>query len=186
MTKALIVIDMLEGYMKDTDNPKKIIRNIVKLIKEFKKRKKKVILSVPDFNYSIKNPVMIKLWGEEFKDDLQGRKLIKELSNFKYDKIVKKHEYSAFYDTDFEKYCTGNKIDELYFTGVFSGCCVLFSAVDSAYRHIQPYLVTDAAGGPKKLLVDKDWHKNTRDTFKLMVGPLITTNKLVYKLGQQQ
>lgn len=184
MVNALIVIDMLEGYMKDTHNPKKIIKNIVKLIKEFKKRKKIVILSVPDFNYSIKNPVMIKLWGEEFKNDPQGRKLIKELSHFKYDKIVKKHEYSTFYDTDFEKYCKQNKIDELYFTGVFSGCCVLFSAVDSAYRHIQPYLVTDAAGGPRKSLVDKNWHKNTCDSFKLMIGPLITTNKLIHKLEQ--
>jgi hypothetical protein len=56
--------------------------------------------------------------------------------------------------------------------------------VDAAYRHIQPYLVTDAAGGPKISLVDKDWHKNTCDAFKLMIGSLITTNKLIYKLGQ--
>lgn len=184
MVIALIVIDMLEGYMKDTENPQKIIKNIAKLVKQFKKRKKKVILAVPEFNYSRKNPVMIKLWGEEFKDDPKGRKLVKELSSFKFDKTVKKHEYSAFYDTDLENYCKKNKIDELYFTGVFSGCCLFFTAADAAYRYIQPYLVTNASGGAKRSLVHKSWRQITHKRFKLMLGPLIITKKLIECLNR--
>ena len=38
---------MFKGYMKDTDNPKKIIQNQVRLIKEFKKHKYKVIIVSP-------------------------------------------------------------------------------------------------------------------------------------------
>ena len=183
MTKALVIIDMLKGYMEDTDNPKKIIKNQVKLIKAFKKNKYKVIISIANPKKTAKNPVMYRLWGEEFKDDPEGKKLVKELTQFKFDKIIKKSEYSIFYKTDFEKYCKKQKIDEIYFAGVFAGCCLFFSAVDAAYRRIQPYLITDAAGGAKKTLVGKGWDKGTQIRFKKMIGPLINSKNLIEKLN---
>ena len=93
MAEALIVIDMAEGYMKDTSSSKKVISNISKLIQAFKKKGNKVILSMPKFDSKRKNPVMIRLWGEEFKDDPESQKLVKELSNFKFDKKIEKVEY---------------------------------------------------------------------------------------------
>jgi len=182
MTKALIVIDMLEGYMKDTDNPGKIVANISKLIQTFKKKGNKVILSIPKFGSKRKNPVMIKLWGEEFKNDPESQKLVKELSKFHFDKVIEKFEYSSFFKTDLEKYCKKHNVTDLYFTGVFSGCCVFFTAVDSAYRIIQPHLVTDASGGPRRSMVNKGWQQDTFKRFKLMVGPIITTKKLIEKM----
>jgi len=179
MTKALIVIDMLEGYMKDTDNSKKIIKNISSLIKTFQQNDLKVILSMPKFGSKRKNPVMIRLWGEELKGNPDDSKIIKELSCFKYDKIIEKSEYDVFYKTKFETYCKTNNIDELYFSGVFSGACIFFSAAGAAIRKIQPYLITDASGGPRRSLVNKGWQQDTFKRFKLMIGPLISTNKLI-------
>ncbi|MHA1721274.1 MAG: isochorismatase family cysteine hydrolase [Promethearchaeota archaeon] len=182
--KALVIIDMFKGYMKDTDNPKKIIKNQVKLIKEFKKHKYKIIIVKATPKKTAENPVMFRLWGEEFKDEPKSKQLVDDLNKLKYDKTIIKTEYSVFYKTDFEKFCKQNKIDELYFTGVFSGCCVLFSAVDSAYRRIQPILITDATGGPRRSMVNKGWQQDTFKRFKLMIGPLITTNKLIKSLNK--
>jgi len=182
MAKVLIVIDMVEGYMKDTDNPDKIIGNISRLILAFKKKGNKVILSKPQFGNKRRNPVMIRLWGEEFKNDPGSQKLVKGLSKFKFDKKIEKVEYSYFFKTDLEKYCRKHNITDLYFTGVFSGCCVFFSAVDSAHRVIQPHLVTDASGGPKKSLVNKNWQQDTFKRFELMIGPVITTKTLIKKM----
>lgn len=70
---------------------------------------------------------------------------------------------------------------ELYFTGVFSGACVYFSAVDAAQRMIQPYLVTDATGAPRRSMVEKGWNQHTKEKFKLMIGPLITTKGIENK-----
>ncbi|MBT4651817.1 cysteine hydrolase [Candidatus Woesearchaeota archaeon] len=182
MAEALIVIDMAEGYMKDTSSSKKVISNISKLIQAFKKKGNKVILSMPKFDSKRKNPVMIRLWGEEFKDDPESQKLVKELSNFKFDKKIEKVEYSGFYKTDLERYCKKHDITNLYFTGVFSGCCIFFSAVDAAYRMIQPHLVTDASGAPKGKLINKSWHQDTIKRFKLMIGPAISTKKLIDKM----
>ena len=119
---------------------------------------------------------------KEFKDDPEGKKLVKELTQFKFDKIIKKSEYSIFYNTDFEKYCKKQKIDEIYFAGVFAECCIFFSAVDAAYRHIQPYLITDASGCAKTK-IEKERRKRTEYMFKLMLGPLITTKNLIKKLS---
>ena len=183
MAKALIVIDMLRGLMKDTDDPRKIIRNQIKLIEAFKKNNCRAILALHDYERGYKNPVMIRLWGEEFEDDPEGKKLVPELERFEFDKIVKKQEYSAFYRTDLERYCKNNKIGELYFTGVYCGCCIFFSAVDAAYRQIQPYLVIDATGSGKKSLVGLNTEKETYKRFKLMIGPLVRTDKLIEQIS---
>ncbi|MGD2251227.1 MAG: isochorismatase family cysteine hydrolase [Candidatus Methanofastidiosia archaeon] len=182
MVKALVIIDMLQGYMKDTDNPEEVIENQIKLIKEFKNHNLPVILSIPDTKQTTQNPVMFRLWGQEFKDDPEGKKLIKELTEVEYDNVVQKSEYSAFYKTDLEKYCKQNNIDEMYFTGVFCGCCVFFSAVDAAYRHIQPYLVRDAAGSPRKSLVSEGFRRETLEKFETTIGPLVTTEELINNL----
>lgn len=179
MVKALIVIDMLEGYMKDTHNPKEVIENIKKLAVAFHKKKYKLILSVPKFDRKEQNPVMIRLWGEEFKGDPENQKLVKDLRDIRFDKAIIKEEYSAFYKTDLEAYCAKNKIDELYLTGVFSGCCVSYTGLDAAYRHIQPYMVSDAAGGPKRGLLSTYRHKITLSNFKQMMGPVVSTKELI-------
>ena len=181
--KALIIIDMLNGFMKDTDNPKKIIKNQISLIKSFKKHKLPIILVSGNIK-SKPNPVMTWLWGEELKDNPADKEVISELKKFKYDKHIKKSEYDVFYKTDFEKYCKQKGIDELYFSGVFSGACVFFSAAGTAMRGIQPILITDATGGPRRSLVNKGWQQDTFKRFKLLIGPLTTTNKLIKLLNK--
>jgi len=183
MVKALVVMDMSKGEMKNVDNPKKIIKNQVKLVTEFKKHNLPVILvggSSPK-KYK-KNPVMIRLWGEEFKDDPEGINIVPELLKFKYDLALSKPEYDVFYNTDFEKYCKKKKIDEIYFTGIYSGCCVYFSSAGAAIRAIQPYLVEDATGSPRKNMVNKGWHKDTLERYKLMIGPVISTKQVIKEL----
>ena len=122
--------------------------------------------------------------GEELKDDPEERKVVEDLAGFIYDKVVEKSEYSAFYNTDLEEYCNQNQISEMYFTGIFSGRCVYFTAVDAAYRRIQPFLATDAGGGPKESLTEK-WQKYTLEGFKTMMGPLMTTEQLIKELNER-
>ena len=176
MVQALVIVDMHRGYMKDVDNPEEIIQNQINLIKTFKTHKLKVILFVINPQKTAENPVMYRLWGEEFKNDPEALEVVKELAELDYDKIVEKSEYSIFYRTDLEKYCGEQDIDELYFAGVFGGCCIFFSAADAAYRRIQPYLVTDAVGDPRE---SKD---ETHRRFELLIGPLITTKELIKKI----
>ena len=152
------------------------------LIKAFRRKHHKIILARPSIKNHKKNSVMIRLWGEEFKDDPKGKLLVTELRKIKFDKIIDKSEYSAFYNTDLQIYCNKNRIDELFLTGTFSGACVYFTGVDAAYRHIQPYYVNDAVGSPKKSLVGIKWKGDTIKKFKLMIGPLVNTKDVLKNL----
>ena len=173
MVKALINIDMIKGNTLDIYNLKEIIYNQVKLIEAFNKHNLPIIVVTGKPN-SNTNPVMLRLWGDEFANEPEKKELIPEIENSKYSIIIEKTEYSAFFETGLEQYCRDNNIDELYFTGVYSGCCVYFSAVDAAYRKIQPYLVTDASTTEKQEL-----HDSNCEQFKSVIGPLIKTQEVI-------
>ena len=177
MVKALIIIDMIKGNTLDIYNSNEIISNQVKLIEEFNKNNLPVIV-VTGKSDAEKNPVMQRLWGDEFTDEPEKKELIPEVANSKHSIIIEKSEYSAFFQTRLEQYCKDNNIDELYFTGVYSGVCVYFSAVDAAYRKIQPYLVTDASTTEKQ-----EWHDRNCNQFETVIGPLIRTEDVIKSLN---
>ena len=76
-----------------------------------------------------------------------------------------------------EQICKKEKITELYLAGISSGCCVYFTAADAAMRGIQPILVTDASGAP-----DEKTHRRNEENYRDLLGPIISTNKLIEKL----
>src|SRR3989344_5470979 len=187
MSKALIIVDMINADVKHRKDKPELIANQLKLIHFFKKKGHKVILTKGKIGVS-ENPVMTRLWGDEYagksktaeiarREFLHNVDIINELKVVAGSKIISKQEYSAFYKTDLEKYCKKNHIDELYFCGISSGCCVYFTAVDAVYRRIQPYLVTDASGS-----ISRGRHRKNIDNFKIMIGPVLTTKQLLNKL----
>ena len=183
MVKALFIIDMIKAAKTDTHNYEGIIKNQLKLIDEFNKNKLPVII-ITGKPRKKKNQVMLKLWGDEDKVNAKKGldKLDSRIEKAKRTKLLKKSEYDMFFQTDLEEYCRKKKIDEIYLCGVYSGCCIYFSGAGAAMRGIQPYLVTDAAGGPRKDLVSGGWQQNTFKRFKLMIGQLITTKELIKEL----
>lgn len=60
----------------------------------------------------------------------EEKKVVQELLHSRYGYYVAKPEYSAFYKTKLESICSKEKIKELCFTGLSSGCCVYFSAAE--------------------------------------------------------
>jgi nicotinamidase-related amidase len=68
-----------------------------------------------------------------------------ELVDFRRDVIFDKNVYSC-YNEEFRKYLRENDIDELYFCGVNTGCCVLHSAFDSYNDLVSTYVIEDLCG----------------------------------------
>ena len=168
---------MAKSYRLDTYNAQEILDNQLRLIDAFNEKKLPVIIVTGD--KSKPNPVMVRLWGNE-SSDLKKRGLdviVPEIAKAKRTKLIKKSEYDAFFRTDLESFCKKKKIDELYFCGVYSGVCVYFSAAGAAMRGIQPYLVIDAASTEQP-----SWHKKNCASFKMLLGPLITTKQLLKEI----
>lgn len=177
MTRALIIIDMLARDVHKLYNRKTILKNQVALMRAFTERMEKVILvGGPKSGVPRKklNPVMRKLWGNENSQDPSKNKVIPALLGEHFDLYIDKPEYSAFFKTKLAQYCKQNKINELYFCGIYAGCCVYFSAADAAMRGIQPYLVIDAVASPSPKRT-----KMNADNFKTFIGPVVKTSELI-------
>lgn len=188
MKKGLIIIDMFNADVIKREDKSKLISNQLKLISAFKKKGHKIILTQGKLGTK-PNPVMDRLWGDEYAPKKGSKKekrkkflwnisIIDELKNAKPDKIISKESYSSFYNTDLENYCKKNKITELYFCGISSGCCVYFSAIDSVYRRVQPYLVTDASGS-----TSSKQHKINIDNFTTFAGPSLSTKEVLMNMN---
>jgi isochorismate hydrolase len=180
MARGLIIIDMVKSYRLDTYNVKEILNNQIKLIDAFNKHKLPVIVVTGDPKAK-PNPVMVRIWGNEAKKYKKKglNKLVPEIAEAKYNKLIKKSQYDAFFKTDLERYCKNKKIDKLYFCGVYSGVCVYFSGAGAAMRRIQPYLVTDASSTESLKL-----HKKNCIDFKEIIGQLITTKELLKEISR--
>lgn len=178
--KALIIIDMGVKDVKKRRDKGVLIKNQLKLIKAFNDARQLVILTggaKSGRNKPTTNPVMLRLWGNELSKNPEENKLIPELLHSDYDYYIVKPEYSAFYKTRLENICRKRKINELYFAGIYSGCCVYFTAADAAMRGIQPYLVSDASGAPNAKI-----HKKNIAKYSDVLGPVLSTNQVIKKI----
>jgi hypothetical protein len=75
MAKGLIIIDMIVRDVKKLRNSNTVVKNQLKLIDNFAKRKHKVIL-VSGSSAGKSNPVMRRLWGSEGMHDVKGNSVI--------------------------------------------------------------------------------------------------------------
>jgi nicotinamidase-related amidase len=93
---------------------------------------------------------MTAQWWPEIKE---GRSLIKgtegveiyhEIKPRKTEKIIWKHRYSAFYNTDLEIILRGMQVTDLIMTGVLTNCCVESTARDAFSRDFRVFFLADA------------------------------------------
>lgn len=172
--KALLVIDMQEEGMKGLYKKVEIVKNILKLIDKFNSKNYKVIQSKVWIT-DPKKTSMTKLWPNEGIANTKGAEIILELKDKKFDKIIKKTNYSAFFGTQLDNYLKKNKVKELYIVGIHSGCCILFTGVDAYYRNYDVFFVKDAissAGGKKSVI-------NGLKNFEMFCGKTISTSQLI-------
>lgn len=167
---------------------KSLVANQIELIKKFKEKSLPIIFTGAKFGAK-PNPVYDRLWGDEYGNNSKSKKevdvirrknlsILPELMELGCDKFVEKENYSAFFNTNLEKYCKEKNITELYFVGISSGCCVHYTAVDAMYRRIQPIMISDATSSPSP-----KWHKKNIENFTVFIGPVMTTKKVIKSLN---
>ncbi len=69
-----------------------------------------------------------------------------ELAPLPGEKIVQKHRYSAFYNTDMETVLRCLKIEDLVVVGTMTNMCVESTVRDAYYRDYRVFLLADGTG----------------------------------------
>jgi ureidoacrylate peracid hydrolase len=192
---ALLMIDMQNDFLDKkspayTKNAEYIIANLKKLIKTARRVKIPVIYTAHCHQDSKIDGGMTAKWWPEIRDKkilvagskgaeiinelkplsrscVQGRGLVKE-------KIIYKHRYSAFYNTDLEIYLRGLGVTDLIITGIMTGICCDSTARDAFFRDFRVFVIADStAAGENEL------HLNSLKILAYAFAYVTTTDNII-------
>jgi ureidoacrylate peracid hydrolase len=151
---ALLVVDMQrffadpagKGYLPCT---KAIMPNVLRLQRVFRKARRPVIYTRHAHHPQMLDAgVMARWWKENIVEGTPESEIIAELAPRPSEKVVTKHRYSAFYDTDLQTVLRSLRIEDLVICGVMTNMCVESTARDAYFRDYHTFLPADATGAP--------------------------------------
>lgn len=154
---ALLVIDMQNDFVKP-DAPMCVpmateaVPNISKLITLCREKGSTIIYTAHVHGKDRSDMgLMSDFWPpidsqEALVDNTYGADIYSALAPEKEDVLIKKHRYSAFYNTDLEHYLESKEIDTLIITGTVTNMCCDSTARDAQFRDYKVIFVSDATG----------------------------------------
>lgn len=185
---ALLVIDMQNDFLNNkspayTENAKYIIPNLQELIKTARTHKIPVIYTAHYHQDPKIDGGMTAEWWPDIRNQetlvagTKGAEIIKELKPLAKEKIIYKHRYSAFYNTDLEIYLRGLGVTDLIVTGIMTGICVESTVRDAFFRDFRVFVVSDGtAAGEQEL------HLNSLKILAYAFAYIITTKDIIAKM----
>ncbi|UCC81249.1 MAG: isochorismatase family protein [Candidatus Zixiibacteriota bacterium] len=149
---ALLVIDMQEFFL-DESSPTftcgglAILPKLKGLISAFRDSGRPVIYTRHVHNPQLNDIGIMEWWWEgiclEGSPESEVHKSIAPLTE---DKVIFKHRYSAFYNTDLETVLRCLKIEDLVICGIMSNLCCESTARDAYFRDYRVFFPADGTG----------------------------------------
>jgi nicotinamidase-related amidase len=151
---ALLVIDMQRffadpggrGYLSCTAA---IVPNLRQLLKVFRRARRPVIFTRHAHHPRMLDAgIMVRWWKENIVEGTPDSEVISGLAPRASEKVVTKHRYSAFFDTDLQTVLRSLRIEDLIISGVMTNMCVESTARDAYFRDYRCLIPADATGAP--------------------------------------
>jgi len=149
---ALLVVDM-QNFFLDSQSPTftcsgpVILPNIKKMIEAFRKADRPVIYTKHVHHPDGMDAGIMGWWWEGMC--LEGSpesEIHPTIKPEQHEKIVLKHRYSAFYNTDLETILRCRGIEDLVICGIMTNMCCESTARDAYYRDYRVFFPADGTG----------------------------------------
>ncbi len=150
MGAALLVVDMLKEFVYGRlgfENARKIVPNIVKLVKEARKRKIPIFFICDSHK---QEDYELKIWGPHALEGSEEAQLIPQLKPEEGEGIIKKNTYDGFFKTSLEKELKKKRVSEVILAGIMSDICVQHTAAGAFFREFKVVIVKDAVAALTK------------------------------------
>jgi nicotinamidase-related amidase len=100
-----------------------------------------------------------------------------ELAPLPGEKVILKHRYSAFYNTDLETVLRCIKIEDLVIGGVMTNLCCESTARDAYYRDYRVFFLADGTGS-----INEEMHEASLLNLAFGFAYITTTNSIIGEL----
>lgn len=149
---ALLVVDM-QVFFLDPASPSytcggpAILPNLKKVIQSFRQAGRPVI-----FTRHVHHPdhldagIMAWWWEGMCLEGSPESEIHPDISPQHGEKVIFKHRYSAFYNTDLETILRCLKIEDIVIAGLMTNMCCESSARDAYYRDYRVFFLADGTG----------------------------------------
>lgn len=155
---ALLVIDM-QNFFLDPQSPTyteggtAIVGGCRRLIEAFRSYRRPVIYTRHVHQSPELDGGNLAWWWQGMCiDGTPGSGIIEALAPLKTDKIINKHRYSAFYNTDLEITLRCLAISDIVACGIMSNICVESTVRDAFFRDLRCFVPVDAVGSVSESL----------------------------------
>ncbi|MEJ2709470.1 MAG: cysteine hydrolase [Anaerolineales bacterium] len=149
---ALLVVDM-QYFFLDPASPTytcggpAILPNLKKLIRAFRDAKLPVIFTRHVHHPDLLDAGIMGWWWEGMcVEGSPESEIHREIAPLPNEKVINKHRYSAFYNTDLETVLRVLKVEDLVISGVMTNMCCESTARDAYYRDYRVFFPADGTG----------------------------------------
>lgn len=149
---ALLVIDMQKFFL-DPASPTftcgglAILPRLMRLIQAFRTAKRPVIYTCHVHHPTCIDAGIMGWWWEGMCIEGSAESTIhSDIPPLPTEKIVFKHRYSAFYNTDLEIILRNLKVEDLVISGIMTNLCCESTARDAYYRDYRVFFLADGTG----------------------------------------
>lgn len=138
---ALLIIDMQE-YFRAVATP--ILPSLRSLIQCCRQAKLPIIFTRHAHrDPAIDGGMLAKWWDELIVDGTPAAELLPEIAPLSNEKIVSKHRYSAFFETDLQATLKRQQIKQIIIGGVMTNLCCETTARDAFVRDFEVIFLSD-------------------------------------------
>lgn len=149
---ALLVIDMQQFFLDSasptfTSGGPAILPTLRRLIHAFREAGRPVIYTRHVHHPDCLDAGIMGWWWEGMC--LEGSpesEIHRDIAPLPNEKVIFKHRYSAFYNTDLETVLRCLKIEELVISGIMTNLCCESTARDAYYRDFKVFVLADGTG----------------------------------------
>jgi ureidoacrylate peracid hydrolase len=179
---ALLVVDMQNFFMNPqsptfTCGSVAILPNVKQLIDSFRANRRPVIFTRhvhhPD---GIDAGIMGWWWKGICVEGSLESEIHRDIAPLAGEKVILKHRYSAFFDTDLGTILRCLKVEDLALVGCMTNMCVESTARDAYYRDYRVFVPADGTG-----TVNEEMHLASLINLSFGFASITTTANLIGK-----
>ena len=180
---ALLVIDMQNFFVGSRSGglgpiDPAVLKNVKHLIDAFRKAQRPVIYTRHVHKADGSDAGILGWWWPDIiVEGSSDSEIHQEIRPRPDEKVVKKHRYSAFYNTDLELVLRCQQIEDLVISGVMTNLCCESTARDAYFRDFRIFFVADATG-----TAYEEMHKATLINLAYGFAYVTTTDNLLTQL----